>query len=448
MKIEEIEYIEPLELFALLRKEVEKPAFLIGGVGGEEGQTPGRRFSYIGVNPFMVIKEPDDPFTRLKEVMEKYRLNKGPFPFSGGAIGYFSYDLKNKILNKPPSIKQPDSSPLIPDSIIALFDPIIVCDHQENKTYIIERGTDGSDERRKKIKAILKEKKAVKQNKQAPDQPPPSLISNLTKDEYIEKVEAAKRYIAEGDIYQINIAQKFKIPWPGDPLTLYKNVIETSGAPFSAYMDFGKFQIISNSPERLLKIDGKAAMTEPIKGTRKRGATKEQDLMLIKELKKSPKERAEHVMIVDLERNDLGMICETGSIKVTDFKRILTLPGLHHMVSTVTGEIKEGLSGAECLKAIFPGGSITGAPKLRAMEIIDELEPEARGLYTGGLGWMDFSGALDISMAIRTAIYKDKTIHLSVGSGIVTDSVPEEEYKETILKAADIFNAINNERTP
>ncbi|MBE9531579.1 MAG: anthranilate synthase component I family protein, partial [Proteobacteria bacterium] len=248
-----------------------------------------------------------------------------------------------------------------------------------------------------------------------------------------------------GDIYQINIAQKFNVPWAGEPFTLFKSVTEESPAPFSTFLDFGGFQIISNSPERLLKIEGNTALTEPIKGTRKRGETEAEDLALIKELKESTKERAEHVMIVDLERNDLGMISLTGSVQVTDFERVLTLPGLHHMVSSVTGQVKEGLGSLKCLERIFPGGSITGAPKFRAMEIIDELEPERRGLYTGALGWMDFSGDLDMSMAIRTAIYKDETIHLSVGSGIVTDSIPKEEYDETILKASAFFKAINKE---
>jgi aminodeoxychorismate synthase component I len=381
--------------------------------------------------------------------MAKHHYKKGPFPFSGGAIAYFSYDLKNKLFALSPHEKAADTTPaLIPDSIIALFDPIIVCDHIENKTYIVERGTPGSKKRFEKIKTILREKRSIAQVEPAPAPSPSPPVSNLTKEEYISKVEAAKHYIELGDIYQINIAQKFEIPWPGDPLSLFKSVIRTGPAPFSTYMDFGSFQIISNSPERLLKIEGRRIQTEPIKGTRKRGLNEAKDRELIEELKRSPKERAEHVMIVDLERNDLGMICETGSVKVEDFERVLTLPGLHHMVSRITGEIKKGLSSPECLKAIFPGGSITGAPKIRAMEIIDELEPAERGLYTGALGWMDFSGDLDISMAIRTAIYKDETIHLSVGSGIVTDSVPEEEYDETILKGAGLFNAINKEAAP
>ena len=446
MKIDEIEYIDPLELFKRLKSETRGPAFVIGGFGGgsEGGSGEGRRYSYMGVDPFLVLEDPADPFIKLKEVMEKFESERGPFPFSGGAVGYFSYDLKNKIFNSTPPKDLSEPSALIPDSILAFYDPIIVCDHKEKKTYIVERGIEGSRERARNIKALIKDKKRIEAVAPSPaPHSPMEPISNLTKEEYISKVEAAKRYIADGDIYQINIAQEFEIPWPGDPFALFKAVIEKSPAPFSSFLDLGVFQIISNSPERLLKIEGRSIRTEPIKGTRRRGASKAEDLSLMDELKKSPKERAEHVMIVDLERNDLGMICETGSVKVEEFERVLTLPALHHMVSVVTGRIKDGLSGPQCLKAIFPGGSITGAPKIRAMEIIDELEPTPRGLYTGALGWMDFSGDLDISMAIRTAVYKDETVHLSVGSGIVIDSVPEEEYDETILKAGDLFDAIN-----
>jgi para-aminobenzoate synthetase component 1 len=205
-------------------------------------------------------------------------------------------------------------------------------------------------------------------------------------------------------------------------------------------MDMGDFQIISNSPERLLKTEGTSAETSPIKGTRPRGRTPEEDKRFIWALKNSAKERAEHVMIVDLERSDLGAVSAPGSVNVTEFEAVKTFPGLHHMVSTISSTLES--SSLECLRAIFPGGSVTGAPKIRAMEIIDELENAPRGLYTGGLGWVDFSGDMDMTMAIRTAVYKDGALYLSVGSGIVADSKPEEEYDETILKAKDFFDAI------
>jgi para-aminobenzoate synthetase component 1 len=429
----EIAYADPLELFASLRRETEGPAFLLGG------SPEGRRYSYIGVSPFMVLKDETDPFTLLADIMNKHKSEPGPFPFSGGAVGYFSYDLKERLYKKPETVERGKKPPLIPPSIIPIYDTIVAIDHIDKKSYIASRGLTESSEVSKMIAKIAKEKKAVQRAEyKAPKGKP---ISNLTREEYISKVEAAKRYITEGDIYQINIAQKFEIPLTEEPFALYRRVVEESPAPFSSFMDFGSFQIISNTPERLLRIEDDSALTQPIKGTRKRGASKAEDLKLIEELKKSPKERAEHVMIVDLERSDLGKVCETGSIKVENFEEIMTLPGLHHMVSSVKGRLKLGLSSPEALKMIFPGGSITGAPKIRAMEIIDELEPDRRGLYTGTLGWMDFSGDMDFWMAIRTAVSKEETLHLNVGSGIVADSVPEDEYDETILKARDFFSA-------
>ncbi|MEE9542332.1 MAG: aminodeoxychorismate synthase component I, partial [Thermodesulfobacteriota bacterium] len=440
VNIEEIEYRDPLDLFALLRSETEGPAFLLGGTS----KGTSRSYSYIGVSPFMVIEGEADPFAALSELLKKYKSEAGPFPFSGGAVGYFSYDLRDNLINTHAKGETKKEAPLIAPSILGVYDTIVAIDHARQKSYLVERGFSGAGENSKMITALAKEKKRFARTE--PKESGSAPRSNLTREEYISKVEAAKRYITEGDIYQINIAQKFEIPFNGDSFSLYRDIVESSPAPFSSFLDFGSFQIISNTPERLLKIKDGTAVTEPIKGTRKRGASKAEDLILIEELRGSPKERAEHVMIVDLERSDLGRICETGTVKVEEFERVLTLPGLHHMVSSVRGRLKEGLTGPEALKMIFPGGSITGAPKIRAMEIIDELEPTPRGLYTGALGWFDFSGALDIAMAIRTAVSKEATLHLGVGSGIVADSVPEEEYDETILKAKDFFGAVNKEK--
>lgn len=273
------------------------------------------------------------------------------------------------------------------------------------------------------------------------------ISSNFTRDEYLETVLKAQEYISSGDIYQINLSQRLTLPIGGDPLGLYTRLIETSPAPFSSFFDYGQFQIISNSPERLLKVDGRTVETSPIKGTRPRGGTPEEDRQLIEELRTSVKERAEHVMIVDLERNDLGRVSEPGTVAVTSFERVETFPGLHHMVSTVRGTLRKGIHPMECLKSAFPGGSITGAPKIRAMEIIDEIEPAPRGVYTGGIGWMGFNGEMDISMAIRTAVVRNNTLYLHVGGGIVADSVPELEYGETLLKAKCFLDVVGAKNT-
>ncbi|MEK6531660.1 MAG: aminodeoxychorismate synthase component I, partial [Deltaproteobacteria bacterium] len=267
-------------------------------------------------------------------------------------------------------------------------------------------------------------------------------LSNFTRQEYINAVNAAKGYIAAGDIYQINLSQRLEIQWEGDPFRLYSTLVEKNPAPFSSFLDLKDFQILSCSPERLLKISGDMATTMPIKGTRPRGKTPDEDKKFLDELKSSGKEAAEHVMIVDLERNDLGAICEAGTIEVPEFGGITAYPHLYHMVSTVRGRLNKGINSIHALKKIFPGGSVTGAPKIRAMEIIDELEKAPRGVYTGGIGWAGFNGAMDMSMAIRTAIFRGDVMRLSVGGGIVADSVPEHEYSETLLKASDFFRPL------
>jgi para-aminobenzoate synthetase component 1 len=270
---------------------------------------------------------------------------------------------------------------------------------------------------------------------------PGSQGASFTKKGYIDAINKAQSYIAAGDIYQINLSQRLTIPWACDPFALYAALLDERPARFSSYIDCGAFKIISNTPERLLKVENGVIETQPIKGTRPRGSSTEEDRRLVEELRKNPKERAEHVMIVDLERNDLGRVSIPGSVEVKDFEKIETYPGLHHMVSTVRGRLKPWIDGLMALRATFPGGSVTGAPKIRAMEIIEELEPIPRGIYTGGVGFIDFNGTMDISMAIRTALYKDGLLHLHVGGGIVADSVPEAEYDETILKAEDFLEA-------
>ncbi|MFZ3072374.1 MAG: anthranilate synthase component I family protein, partial [Thermodesulfobacteriota bacterium] len=263
--------------------------------------------------------------------------------------------------------------------------------------------------------------------------------TNLSKDEYSAMIKKALAYIAAGDIYQINLSRRLKIPIKKDPFEIYSSMTAVAPSRFPCFFDCGGFQILSNSPERFLRVTGRKAETEPIKGTRPRGKNPIEDRTLIEELKKSPKENSEHVMIVDLGRNDIGRISEPDTVKVESFKRIETYPSLHHMVSTISGTLKSGIGPAEAIKFMFPGGSVTGAPKIRAMELIEELEPLRRGLYTGAMGYIDLCGDMDLSMIIRTAIAKDGSLDLSVGGGIVADSNPEEEYLETEIKAADFL---------
>ncbi|MBI5233355.1 MAG: anthranilate synthase component I family protein [Deltaproteobacteria bacterium] len=436
MIVHELKDWVPLNALTSLR---ERPFYFLSGGNSADNK---RRYSFAGADPFMVIhaREGTDPFLTVSETLKKLKKislrEKGPFPFNGGAVGYFSYDLGQLTQTHPAWYRAglQKRTPL-PESFIAFYDPIIVADHDEDKVYIVTK----SLERVKKTLALMRRwKKPAPLGKVKKK----DLSASFTKEGYIRAVLKAKEYIENGDIYQINIAQRLSMPWIGDPFSLYLSLIEKRPALYGSFMDLGNFQIISNSPERLLKVEAGVAITEPIKGTRKRGKNPNEDISIIEELKKNPKENAEHVMIVDLERNDLGAVSEPGTVHVSSFKRIETFRGLHHMVSSVKGKLKNGIDSPMCLRAIFPGGSITGAPKVRAMEIINELEPETRGIYTGGIGWMDFSGDMDIAMAIRTAIYRDNSLSLWVGSGIVADSIPEDEYEETLLKAEDFLTLI------
>jgi len=273
--------------------------------------------------------------------------------------------------------------------------------------------------------------------------PGDTLKSNFTRQRYIRAVKKALHYIAEGDIYQINLSQRFSTPVVHHPLDIYEKMRSINPAPMGGFFNFDDLQIMSNSPERFMRIHDGIVETCPIKGTIARGGDLDEDREMIQKLKNNPKEKAEHVMIVDLERNDLGKVCKFGSVQVREFETIKTYSTLHHMVSRIEGEVKGNLDIVEIIEALFPGGSITGAPKVRAMEIIDELEPTARGIYTGAIGYIDFDGNADFNIPIRTAVIHDGFIHYQSGGGIVADSDPEKEYDETLLKAKVFFNAMD-----
>ncbi|MBP1685349.1 MAG: Aminodeoxychorismate synthase, subunit [Deltaproteobacteria bacterium] len=265
--------------------------------------------------------------------------------------------------------------------------------------------------------------------------------TDFTKAQYRAAVKAALAYIAAGDIYQVNLAQRFVVQPPRPPAAVFA-AMQQHAMPFGAYLDLGDLTLISNSPECLLTIRGDTLTTRPIKGTRPRGRDPRSDQSLMDELVRDPKEQAEHLMIVDLERNDLGRICRTGSVRVEDLAQIETFPSLHHLVSTITGQRRAGATLGEVLRAVFPGGSITGAPKVRAMEIIDELEPVARGFYTGAIGFVGFDDRAIFNLAIRTAIATSEQIAYHAGGGIVADSTADREFSETLLKARPFFTAV------
>lgn len=262
-----------------------------------------------------------------------------------------------------------------------------------------------------------------------------NLTSSCSEKEFCRRVEVAQNYIRSGDIYQINLSHQMRTPWEGNPYSLFECLMQRSPAPGSAFLDFGDHQILSSSPELFLKIQGRHIVTRPIKGTRPRDRDSIRDGQLAYELISDPKELAELIMITDLERNDLGQICEYGSVQVTDLVKLEKYPQVHHLVSTVEGDLLSSISIIEAVRSCFPGGSITGAPKKRAREIIQELETIPRGIYTGAIGYFSFQGDVALSMAIRTMIIEKEHLHFHVGSGITIDSVPQKEYQETHHKS-------------
>jgi para-aminobenzoate synthetase component 1 len=331
----------------------------------------------------------------------------------------------------------------MPDMAFGFYDVAVVCDNLEKKVWLTACG--GSKDECRRLLGGLKVRLG---RKPAVDVRPIgelSIVSNFTRDGYMDAVRGVKAYIHEGDVYQVNLSQRFSARVELDAWGLYKRLRTVNPAPFSAYLGFGGWNVMCSSPERFLKVGGGIVETKPIKGTRPRSADGEADRRLGSELLASGKDKAEHVMIVDLERNDLGKVCEYGSVAVSEFEMLESYPTVHHMVSTVRGRLRDGVGLVDCIRACFPGGSITGAPKVRAMEIINELEPDGRGLYTGSIGYLGFDGRMDLNIVIRTMFYCGGTLSFNVGGGIVADSDPDGEYDETIDKARALFESLGVE---
>ncbi len=449
----------PLQVYSLLRG-LDRPFILSSGA-------PERPFTYVGAAPFLTVttsyknskttvsgvdgKAADlftDPFSAMSHIVNKYKRPAHPdFPFSGGAVGYFSYDLKDQIEPTLQGSKKLSDSLNLPLANLGVYDTVYAYDHTKKQGFLISGGLKEERESYNEIKRRLDSGAQSAPATRLPTSTPhygllDYLKSNMTREEYLGRVEKALDYIAAGDIYQVNISQRLKFNWTGDALDLFTTLNEESPAPFSSLLEYNTFSVISNSPERLLRVSGDNVMTEPIKGTKARGGNPREDAEFAGALLSDPKERAEHLMIVDLERNDLGRICKPGTVKVDEFQKIETFSTLHHIVSTVSGALRPEINSLTALKTCFPGGSITGAPKIRAMEIINQLEPTERGVYTGSIGYIDFSGDLDVTVAIRTAVHTGNTVYLNVGGAVVADSNPAAEFLETMLKAEDFFRAL------
>ena len=398
------------------------------------------------------------PWAILAELMARYEIldeADQPFPL-GGCFGYWGYDLKNALEPRLPRRAVDDLE--LPDAVLNFCDTLLVYDHQLSATWIISTGIrlDGSrDEAWARERAgVLQElvtATGTRTDNTAPARRPatlPEVTSNLTRAQFLERVAQSKRYIRQGDIYQVNLAQRLAARHPWGGWEFFQRLITFSPAPFAAYLDGGSFQLASSSPELFLRLSGAHILTRPIKGTRPRAADPTRDAQLTYELQTSPKEMAELVMITDLLRNDLGRVCEYGSVQVPELVRLERFPQVQHLVSTVEGRLRPGVTHTAALAGCFPGGSITGAPKIRAMEIIDELEPVTRGPYTGCLGYLGFNRESQLSIVIRTAVCRDGWSYFHVGAGIVADSQPEAEYGETLAKAAGFLAALNLPSAP
>ncbi len=373
--------------------------------------------------------------------MKKYDVSKCAkgLPFTGGAVGYLSYDMKEFIEYLPDRSKDDLG---IWDSILGFYDSVIIYDNLKRRYYISK--IDAGEKARPDMEELVSTGLSGTPDEKPAEirMPGDGLRSNFTKRAYASAVKKSKAYIKKGDVYQVNISQRFQISLSEDPYDLYLRLRKCSPAPFASYLNFDDVAILSSSPERYLLKRGDYVETRPIKGTRPRGQNAARDRALKAELENSSKDMAEHIMIVDLERNDLGRICEYGSIRPTESAITEKYANVFHLVSTVSGRLRPKEGPIDCLVATFPGGSITGAPKIRSMEIIDELEKVKRSIYTGAIGYIGFDGNMDTSIVIRTFIIKNGIAYFQVGGGIVADSDPEKEYEETLHKAAGLMQAL------
>ncbi|WP_105615706.1 aminodeoxychorismate synthase component I [Vallitalea okinawensis] len=379
-------------------------------------------------------------FEELDQFIKQYKLkNDTGLPFVGGAIGYLSYDLKDAIEKLPSMSNEMVSIPLC---YFNIYDSYILIDHKKNKHYVCCLGVRGESKVLcQQIIAII-EASIDTSTKMIGKEDKETFISPFTRDSYMEAVEEMRQFIKKGHIYIANMTHTYTCETNKDSRTLYQHLRQINPAPFSAYLPLGDFSIVSSSPERFLKVRDGIVEARPIKGTRPRGNNVEEDQLYKKELLESEKDKSELLMIVDLERNDLSKVCKPGTVEVTELFKLEAYPTVYHLVSTVKGALKENTSIVDLLKATFPGGSITGAPKIRAMEVIEELEVTKRNIYTGSVGYIGFDGNADFNIVIRTVLMKDGKAYIGVGGGITWESNPEEEYEETLTKAKALFKAI------
>jgi para-aminobenzoate synthetase component 1 len=420
------------------------------------------RYSFLAADPWQVLKRKgggSDPFAELASLLARYPLeaHRGLPPFQGGAAGFLAYDLCHH-LEKLLSPRFDDLD--LPDLCLGLYDWTLAWDHESGRTWLVSTGLPeegAARAARAESRAAMVRKRlaspAIPAGARTPTPsrpgPPthpvrelPGVVSTFSREQFLSVVARTREYILAGDIFQANLSQRLEAGVVEPPFELYLRLRLKNAAPFAAYFDLGEAVIASASPERFLLLEGNRVETRPIKGTSPRGLSPRHDAALGEVLTESEKDRAENVMIVDLLRNDLSKVCADGSVEVPELCQVERYATVHHLVSTVVGRLRPGLGPVDLLRAAWPGGSITGAPKVRAMQIIAELEPTRRSVYTGSLGYFSFSGAMDTSIAIRTFILKGSRAYFQVGGGIVADSDPQREYDETLDKARGMVAAL------
>jgi anthranilate/para-aminobenzoate synthase component I len=445
------------------------------------------RYSFVTADPYLIFKSRGDdvelslpvtptgkygrrasmnrkPLVKLRELLANYRTARidGLPPFTGGAVGFFSYDFVHQIENLP---RRARIDLDIPDAYFVFVDMVVAFDHILEKAWVIvnpgareqemgfrkpepDQWSSLYDEAKDKLMALssklaVRENESVVQFSKKSGTRSFSLTPNMTKDQYESMVTQCKEYIAAGDIYQANLSQRLSESINDtDTLRLYTILRNINPSPFAAYLDFSDLQLVSSSPERLVRLYKGIADTRPIAGTRRRGRDGAETRALSSQLLMNEKERAEHIMLLDLERNDLGRVCEYGTVRVDEMMAVEDYSHVIHIVSNVRGTLASGRDAFDLVRAVFPGGTITGVPKVRCMEIIDELEPIARGPYTGSIGYLSNAGDMDLNIIIRTFVVKNGIAHIQVGAGIVADSIPEQEYFETLQKAEALKKAL------
>ncbi len=384
------------------------------------------------------VLSPEDPFSVVRRYLHPKGQGIEDLPFCGGAIGTFTYDLARRLERLPTRAADAEK---LPAMMVGIYDWAVVVDHRAGRRWLVGQGRDPAT--RAGWESLLSRfRRPVARAKRAPFRVVGKVCTNMDRHQYAAGFRRIQAYIREGDCYQVNFAQRFTTHTTGDPWLAYQTLRQINPAPFAAYLNLPPAQILSASPERFLRVRDRQVETRPIKGTRPRAPEAAQDRALADELCQSRKDRAENLMIVDLLRNDIGKNCAIGSVKVPKLFELESFATVHHLVSTITGTLAPERDALDLLRGCFPGGSITGAPKLRAMEIIEALEPQRRGIYCGSIGYVGFDGAMDTNIAIRTLVHANDLMHFWAGGGIVADSELEAEYQETFDKAAALLDLL------